>query len=102
MAEMEPIAPHHRPDRAPVEVSIVVFRECDPSIIYGVFDTLWAAGRMWNEMQGLPPAPLFRPRLVAADAAPIELVTGVTILPQDAIADVDRTDAVFVPNVMVD
>ncbi len=28
----------------PRHVSIVVFRECDPSIIYGVFDTLWAAG----------------------------------------------------------
>ena len=34
----------------PVHVSIVVFPECDPSIIYGVFDTLWAAGRFCDQL----------------------------------------------------
>lgn len=97
MKPIEPQAP-----RDPMHVSIVVFRECDPSIIYGIFDTLWAAGRLWNTMRGLPAEPLFRPRLVAADAGPMELITGVTIVPQDSIRDVPRTDAVFVPNVLVD
>ena len=99
---MEPIEPRARGSRPPVEVSIVVFRECDPSIIYGVYDTLWAAGTFWNQMTGRPPAPLFRPRLVAATTSPIELATGVTIVPQDAIENVQRTDIVFVPNVLVD
>ena len=105
MRPIEPQArpvPQVRPPRPPVRVSIVVFRECDPSIIYGVFDTLWAAGSMWNKMIGLPPEPLFEPRLVAARADPIELVTGVTIVPQDRIADIASTDVVFVPNVLVD
>jgi transcriptional regulator GlxA family with amidase domain len=88
---------------APVHVSIVVFPECDPSIIYGVFDTLYAPGRFSPNLKEKPRnAPLFIPRLVAAQAGPIELCTGVSIIPQDAIADVARTDAVFVPNVMVD
>jgi transcriptional regulator GlxA family with amidase domain len=79
-------------------VSIVVFRECDPSIIYGVFDTLWAAGRFLK----IPPGePLFRPRIVAAEHGPLELITGVSIVPQDSIVDIEQTDIVFVPNVMV-
>jgi transcriptional regulator GlxA family with amidase domain len=98
---MGPIEPKETGARTPIEVSIVVFRECDPSIIYGVYDTLWAAGSMWNQMLGRPPAPLFKLRLVASSKDPIELVTGVTIMPQVSIEEVQRTDIVFVPNVLV-
>jgi transcriptional regulator GlxA family with amidase domain len=82
----------------PKHVSIVVFRECDPSIIYGVFDTLWAAGTL---LKTPPGEPLFRPRIVAAECAPIELITGVSIVPQDSIDDIEETDIVFVPNLMI-
>jgi transcriptional regulator GlxA family with amidase domain len=87
--------------RKPVHVSIVVFPECDPSIIYGVFDTLWAAGRFMEAMPGRPDQPLFEPRIVAAERGALRLVTGVSILPQDSIKNVRRTDVVFVPNIMV-
>lgn len=87
---------------SPVRVSIVVFPECDPSIIYGVFDTLWAAGRLWDTLHGRPAGePLFEPRLVGAEAGPITLLTGVTIVLQDAVDSVDSVDVVFVPNAMV-
>jgi len=87
-------------DRQPMpkRVSIVVFRECDPSIIYGVFDTLWAAGTF---LKNPPGEPLFEPRIVAAERGPLELITGVSIVPQDSIDDIERTDIVFVPNVIV-
>jgi transcriptional regulator GlxA family with amidase domain len=86
-------------NKKPIHVSLVVFPECDPSIVYGVFDTLWAAGR---DLDGLPDAPaLFEPRIVSSENGPIKLVTGVSILPQDNVDDLDRTDVVFVPNVMV-
>lgn len=98
---MKPIEPNGRPSGEPVEVSIVVFPECDPCIIYGVYDTLWAAGTFWNAMEGHPHKPLFRPRLVAATADPIKLYTDVTIVPHHSISDVKRTDVVFVPNVML-
>jgi transcriptional regulator GlxA family with amidase domain len=92
-----------KPDKAmtskPVHVSLVVFRECDPSILYGAFDTLWAAGKDFADLAG--GAPLFEPRIVAAERGPIQLITGVSIIPQDAIADVERTDVVFVPSVIV-
>ena len=87
----------------PLHVSLVVFPECDPSIIYGVYDTLWAAGWLWDSLKGQSAGRrLFEPRLVAAEAGPLQLCTGVSILPQDTIADVARTDIVFVPNVMVE
>lgn len=87
--------------KPPLRVSIPVFPECDPSIIFGVFDTLWSAGRLWPVMQGLPEGqPLFAPRLVGRAAGPITLVTGVDIVVQDAVARVPATDIVFVPNVM--
>jgi transcriptional regulator GlxA family with amidase domain len=85
-----------------IHVSIVLFAECDPSIVYGVFDTLWAAGHLWNSLKGLPRAePLFEPRLIGAEPGPLKLVTGVSVIPQDTIADIATTDIVFVPNVMV-
>jgi transcriptional regulator GlxA family with amidase domain len=85
--------------RKPIHVSVVVFRECDPSIVYGVFDTLWAVGKDFSDFAG--DKPLFEPRIVAAEKQPLELITGVSIVPQDAIADVQHTDVVFVPNVIV-
>ncbi|MCK6449500.1 MAG: helix-turn-helix domain-containing protein [Alphaproteobacteria bacterium] len=89
--------------RRPLHVSVIVFPECDPSIIYGVYDTLWAAGRLSSAISGgARGTPLFEPRVVAADAGPLLLVTGVSVVPQDRIADVARTDIVFVPNVLVE
>jgi hypothetical protein len=78
--------------REKVRVSIPVFRECDPSIIYGVFDTLWAAGKVWDMVQGgAPEGGLFEPRLVGVEPGPLELVTGVSVVPQDTVDDVAAT-----------
>lgn len=86
----------------PVRVSLLVFPESDPSIFYGVFDTLWAAGQLWNSLQGLPASdPIFEPRLVAAEEGLLRLITGVTVMPHCAVQDVEATDIVFVPNVLV-
>jgi transcriptional regulator GlxA family with amidase domain len=98
---MKPNEPKGRMGGEPVDVSIVVFPECDPCIIYGVYDTLYAPGVFWNRMVGQEEQPLFRPRLVAATKEPIELCTGVTIVPHESIAEVSETQVVFVPNVMV-
>ena len=84
-----------------IHVSIPVFPECDPSIIYGVYDTLWAAGRIWDNMKGGTPNGLFEPRVVGLENGPLELITGVSIIPQDTIKSVEKTDVVFVPNVFI-
>ncbi len=83
----------------PTQVSIVVFPECDPSIIYGVFDTLWFAGIEWaNGIVG--GEHLFEPRIVTAEPGTIRLCTGVSIVSQATVAEIDSTDVVFVPNVV--
>lgn len=84
-----------------VQVSIPVFPECDPSIIYGVFDTLWAAGRKWDNFPGGNPTGLFEPRIVGVEDRPLKLITGVSIIPQDSIKTIKKTDVVFVPNVLI-
>src|SRR3990170_4678729 len=84
--------------RDQVHVSLVVFAECDPSIVYGMFDTLWAAGRFVSDKED---DPILNPRIVSTSKQPMQLVTGVSIVPQDGINELNRTDVVFVPNVMV-
>jgi transcriptional regulator GlxA family with amidase domain len=84
----------------PTQVSILVFPECDPSIIYGVFDTLWFAGIEWaNGIVG--GEHLFEPRIVTAEPGAIRLCTGVSIVSQATVDEVASTDVVFVPNVVV-
>jgi transcriptional regulator GlxA family with amidase domain len=91
-----------KPPSRRVHVCVTAFPECDPSIIYGIYDTLWAAGHFWNSLKGLPARErLFEPRIVAAEPGPVELITGVRIIPQDTIADVAQTDVVFVPSIIV-
>jgi transcriptional regulator GlxA family with amidase domain len=71
-------------------------------MVYGIFDVLWSAGRLWNPTVGLGPGEaLFDPRIVAAAPGPLKLVTGVEIIPQDTIETLPTTDIVFVPNVVV-
>jgi len=83
--------------KKPVHVSLVVFPECDPSMIYGVYDVLWFSGRYGKG----PDQPHFEPRIVGATHDPIKLATGVSILPQDSIDDVTATDIVYVANIVV-
>ena len=87
--------------KKPVRISIVVFPECDPSIFYGVFDTLFAAGRFRAHLYEPPGEPLFEPRLIGAQSGPLELITGVSIIPQGTIDETSSTDVVFVPNIIV-
>ena len=86
--------------RKRIQVSLVVFPECDPSIIYGVFDTLWFAGIEW--VNGVTSGEhLFEPRIVTAEPGVMRLCTGVSIVSQATIDEIASTDVVFVPNVVV-
>lgn len=103
MAAMKPIEPSSADVRRSSTVSIVAFRECDPSIIYGIYDTLWTAGSHWRSNTNEPVSEvLFTPRIVSAEPGPLSLITGVSIVPQFTIDDVEDTDIVIVPNIVVD
>ena len=84
----------------PTQVSILVFPECDPSIIYGMYDTLWFAGIEWvnGKTSG---EHLFESRIVTAEPGAIRLCTGVSIVSQATVDEVTSTDVVFIPNVII-
>ena len=75
--------------RKPIQVSILVFPECDPSIIYGMYDTLWFAGIEWvnGKTSG---EHLFESRIVTAEPGAIRLCTGVSIVSQATVDEVDQ------------
>lgn len=103
MAAMKPVEPQIPEIKRPLNVSIAAFYECDPSIIYGIYDTLWTAGSLWRSKSNEPICEvLFKPRIVAADPGPLTLITGVTIVPQYGVDDAEQPDIVIVPNVMLD
>ena len=100
---MKPLEPSRAEMRRALSVSIVAFKECDPSIIYGIYDTLWTAGSLWRSNSNEPVSEvLFSPRIVSAESGPLSLITGVSIVPQLGIDDVEDTDIVIVPNIIVD
>lgn len=85
----------------PLHVSLVVFKETDPSVLFGVYDTLWSAGHVWHSLSGVPGGEaLFMPRLVAAKSGPMELVTGVVVHAHDSVDAVTQTEIVILPNVI--
>src|SRR5688572_13004336 len=91
-----------QPLKRPVRVCLLVFPECDPSILYGVYDTLWSAGHLWNTLRGLPAGEsLFEPFIVGSQRGPLRLVTGVTIHLEHSMDDIADADCIFVPNVIV-
>ncbi|MBX9455608.1 MAG: helix-turn-helix domain-containing protein [Rhizobium sp.] len=100
---MKLIEPSSPEVRRSASVSIVAFRECDPSIIYGIYDTLWTAGSSWRSNTNEPVSEvLFTPRIVSAEPGPLSLITGVSIVPQHTVDEIDDTDIVIVPNIVVD
>ena len=61
-----------------------------------------SAGVLWHELQGRAPQPLFRVRTVTIDGAPVRSPGGLTIAPEAALTDVERTDIIIVPTTGVD
>lgn len=56
-----------------------------------------SAGRLWNDLHGHPPDPPFRVRTASIHGGPVRSPYGLQIVPEFAIADIERTDIVIVP-----
>ena len=95
--------PQHTTGRgpAPLHVSLVALPEAAVSTLTGVFDVM-------NAFAILPPSddsprvnPPFRVEIVGVSTGPLELASGVPVTVQRAISDIDRTDIIIVPSVVV-
>lgn len=89
------------PGTAPLHVSLVAIPEAAISTLTGVFDVL-------NAFAILPPPPgeasvlaPFKVEIVGARAGPLELASGVPVMVQRAVAEIEATDIVIVPSVVV-
>jgi transcriptional regulator GlxA family with amidase domain len=86
----------------PIDVSIVVPAEAEPSVVVGVHDAFWAAGVLWNRIMGEPERPVFRPELVGVSADPITTSTGIRILPNRTYREGPAADLVLVPTLFIE
>ncbi|MFP5245388.1 MAG: GlxA family transcriptional regulator, partial [Thermoanaerobaculia bacterium] len=75
-------------------VSLVALPEVAVSTLYGIYDVMNAFGFVGRE------AP-FTIDIVGETAGPVSLVSGISVDVQRAIGDVDATDIVIVPSVVV-
>jgi transcriptional regulator GlxA family with amidase domain len=84
---------------AALRVSIVAIPDAVVSTLAGIFDVMNAASLMGlSTVRGRPP---FRVEIVGKATGPLALASGVPIEVQKSIDDIDRTDIVIVPSVLL-
>lgn len=90
-------APHAGPD--PRHVSLVALPDAVVSTLTGIFDVMNAFALMG--MHGMGARPPFQIQIVGEAAGPLELASGVPVKVQRAVAEIDATDIVIVPSVLI-
>lgn len=91
--------PSVHPGSEPRHVSLIALPEAVISTLSGIFDVMNAFALMSAPNAGVR-AP-FRIEIVGEAAGPLELASGVPINVQRAIAEIDTTDIVIVPSVLL-
>ncbi|UWR02375.1 helix-turn-helix domain-containing protein [Ruegeria conchae] len=82
----------------PFSVQIVTTPETSASSVFGLYDTLVAAGRDWEHLvSGEEPAPVFDVSLVGPDIEGFRCGSGVWVVPDQTFDQEDDADIVVVP-----
>ncbi|PUB08452.1 transcriptional regulator GlxA family with amidase domain [Yoonia sediminilitoris] len=82
----------------PLSVQIVATPQTSASSVFGLYDTLVAAGRDWEHLvSGDEPEPVFDVSLVGPNVEGFRCGSGVWIAPDQAFHDADSADIVIVP-----
>jgi transcriptional regulator GlxA family with amidase domain len=82
-----------------LEVSVVALPDTGVATMFGVLDVLNSFGIMGIGDVGT--APPFRARIVGAEAGPLMGVSGVPVPVAQSVSDIERTDIVIVPSVVL-
>ena len=86
----------------PLSVQIVATPETSASSVFGLYDTLVAAGRDWEHLvSGEEPAPVFDVKLVGPDIEGFRCGSGVWIVPDQTFDHAHDADIVVVPGLTV-
>ena len=82
-----------------LDVSVIALPDTGVATMFGVLDVLNSFGVMGI---GDPAAPApFRARIVGAEAGPLMGVSGIPVPVSEAVAEIDRTDIVIVPSIVL-
>lgn len=84
----------------PCRVSIVALPDAAVSTLYGVFDVMNSVGGLVNA-GGLTGQPPFRVKIVGESVGPMPLASGVPINVNCSIDDIDSTDVLIVPSILL-
>ncbi|HZW20960.1 GlxA family transcriptional regulator [Noviherbaspirillum sp.] len=88
---------HAGPD--PRHVSLVALPDAVVSTLTGIFDVMNAFALLG--MPGTSAQPPFQIQIVGEETGPLELASGVPVKVQRAVADIDATDIVIVPSILL-
>lgn len=73
-----------------------------PSEVVGPQEVFANAGVLWNTLRGEEVEPLFEVITASVDGGPVRFEGGVTIRPHRSIAQVRKTDLIYVPSIGLD
>lgn len=79
-----------------IDVTVVLLKSGLASTAVGPVEVFFSAGTFWNSCVGDQPEAQFTVRAVSVDREPVQCLSPLTLLSRQSIADVDRTDLVFV------
>lgn len=84
-----------------IDVSVIAVPEAGTSML-GAAELLKTVGVVWDELiESKAPQPAYRVRIVGETCAPLACSNHWTVHPDAALADVDRTDIVFIPSLWI-
>ena len=79
-----------------LDVTIVLVNDGYASTSIGPMEVFYAAGRMWNVLDGHGAEPKFRISVASIDGAPVTSAYGLSISPQTSIDAIQRADLILV------
>ena len=79
-----------------LDVTIVLVNDGYASTSIGPMEVFYAAGRMWNVLDGHGAEPRFRISVASIDGAPVTSAYGLSITPQSSVDAIERSDLIMV------
>lgn len=73
-----------------------------PSPVVGPYEVFTSAGVLWNVLRGEKGAPAFEVIMASEDGRPVSFDGGFRIQPDRAVANVRKTDLIYVPSIGLD
>ena len=86
----------------PIHVSLVAIPEAMFSTLSGLYDVLNSFQLLGSFDEAVPRTSPFEVEIVAADPDPLVTASGLPVTPHRTVAEVERTDIVIIPSVLVE